>query len=478
MSTITIKVYAIKLLLIYILRKTEVLIMNDVKTNPLGSAPIGKLMVKFAVPSIIAMLVGALYNIVDQLFIGHAVGTLGNAATNVAFPFTTSCLALALLFGIGGASCFNLNLGRGNKEGAPYFVGNAITMLIVSGTFLLLVAQLFLEPLLLMFGSPLDVLPYAVPYVRITSIGFPFLLLGTGGGHLMRADGSPKMTMISNITGAVINVVLDALFVLVFHWGMEGAALATIVGQAASACIVLNYLRHFKTVELTKKHFIPDFKYLKDITAIGMASFFNQLAMMVVQIALNNSLKYYGALSVYGESIPIACAGIVMKVNQIFFSIIIGIAQGSQPVESFNYGAGNYKRVRDAYKLATITGCAISFCSFILFQTMPRQLLGLFGDGTPEYFEFGTKAFRIMLFFTWFNALQPITSTFCTSIGKSIKGVFLSMTRQILFLLPLVSILPKFIGVEGVLYAGPIADFSAGICAIAMAAAEFKKMGK
>ena len=452
--------------------------MNDVKTNPLGSAPIGKLMVKFAVPSIIAMLVGALYNIVDQLFIGHAVGTLGNAATNVAFPFTTSCLALALLFGIGGASCFNLNLGRGNKEDAPYFVGNAITMLIVSGTFLLLVAQLFLEPLLLMFGSPLDVLPYAVPYVRITSIGFPFLLLGTGGGHLMRADGSPKMTMISNITGAVINVVLDALFVLVFHWGMEGAALATIVGQAASACIVLNYLRHFKTVELTKKHFIPDFKYLKDITAIGMASFFNQLAMMVVQIALNNSLKYYGALSVYGESIPIACAGIVMKVNQIFFSIIIGIAQGSQPVESFNYGAGNYKRVRDAYKLATITGCAISFCSFILFQTMPRQLLGLFGDGTPEYFEFGTKAFRIMLFFTWFNALQPITSTFFTSIGKSIKGVFLSMTRQILFLLPLVLILPKFMGVEGVLYAGPVADFCAGICAIAMAVAEFKKMGK
>ena len=452
--------------------------MNDVKTNPLGSAPIGKLMVKFAIPSIIAMLVGALYNIVDQLFIGHAIGTLGNAATNVAFPFTTSCLALALLFGIGGASCFNLNLGRGNKEAAPYFVGNAITMLIVSGTFLLIIAQLFLEPLLIMFGSPLDVLEYAVPYVRITSIGFPFLLLGTGGGHLMRADGSPKMTMISNITGAVINVVLDALFVLVFRWGMEGAALATIIGQAASAGIVLNYLRHFKTVELNKKHFIPTFKYLKDIAVIGMASFFNQLAMMVVQIALNNSLKYYGALSVYGASIPIACAGIVMKVNQIFFSIIIGIAQGSQPVESFNYGAGNYKRVRDAFKLATITGCAISFCSFILFQTMPRQLLGLFGNGTPEYFEFGTKAFRIMLFFTWFNALQPITSTFFTSIGKSIKGVFLSMTRQILFLLPLVLILPKFIGVEGVLYAGPIADFCAGICAIAMAIAEFKKMGK
>lgn len=340
--------------------------MAEEKINPLGSAPIGKLMTKFAVPSIVAMLVGALYNIVDQLFIGQAVGTLGNAATNIAFPFTTSCLALALLFGIGGASCFNLSLGRGNKEEAPYFAGNAATMLVLSGTLLLVVAQLFLEPLLVLFGSPAEVLPYAVPYVRITAIGFPFMLLGTGGGHLMRADGSPKMTMISNITGALINVVLDALFVLVFKWGMEGAALATIIGQFVSACIVICYLRRFKTAVLTKEHFRPQFQYIKEIAAIGMGSFFNQLAMMLVQIVLNNSLKHYGALSVYGESIPIACAGIVMKVNQIFFSIIIGIAQGSQPVESFNYGAGNYKRVKEAYRLAVFAGGIISFGSFIL----------------------------------------------------------------------------------------------------------------
>lgn len=452
--------------------------MTEVKTNPLGTAPIGKLMVKFAVPSIVAMLVGALYNIVDQLFIGHAVGTLGNAATNIAFPFTTSCLALALLFGIGGASCFNLNLGKGNKEDAPYFVGNAVMMLMICGTVLLIIAQLFLEPLLLLFGSPADVLPYAIPYVRITSIGFPFLLLGTGGGHLMRADGSPKMTMISNLTGAAINVVLDALFVLVFHWGMSGAALATIIGQFASACIVINYMRHFKTIALVKKHFIPDFKYIKNIVAIGMASFFNQLAMMLVQIVLNNSLKHYGALSVYGESIPIACTGIVMKVNQIFFSVIIGIAQGSQPVESFNYGARNYKRVKEAYRLAAITGGAISICSFVLFQTMPRHLLAMFGGGSAEYFEFGVKTFRVMLFFTWLNFMQPITSTFFTSIGKSIKGVFLSMTRQIIFLLPLILFLPTLWGIDGILVAGPIADLLAGVCAVIMMIWEFKKMGK
>ncbi len=379
--------------------------------NPLGYAPVGKLMVKFAVPSIVAMLVGALYNIVDQLFIGHAIGALGNAATNIAFPFTTSCLALALLFGIGGASSFNLNLGRGNTKEAPYYVGNALTMLILCGTTLMIVAQLFLEPLLLLFGSPADVMPYAKPYVRITAIGFPFLLLGTGGGHLMRADGSPKMTMISNITGAVINVVLDALFVLGFHWGMEGAALATIIGQMASAGIVLCYMRRFKTVPLLREHFIPRLKYLKDVFAIGMGSFFNQIAMMLVQVVLNNSLKHYGALSAYGESIPIACAGIVMKVNQIFFSVVIGIAQGSQPVESFNYGAKNYRRVREAYRFAATTAGAISVCSFILFQTMPGQLLALFGEGSPEYFEFGVKTFRVMLFFTWLSRI--VAMSFC-----------------------------------------------------------------
>lgn len=452
--------------------------MTEEKINPLGSAPVGKLMVKFAIPSIIGMLVGALYNIVDQLFIGHAIGTLGNAATNIAFPFTTSCLALGLLFGIGGASCFNLTLGRGKKEEAPYFAGNAAAMLAICGMVLLVIAQLFLEPLLVLFGSPADVLPYAKSYVRITAIGFPFMLLGTGGGHLMRADGSPKMTMISNITGALINVVLDALFVLVFKWGMEGAALATVIGQMASACIVICYMRRFKTAKLEKKHFIPSFRYIKQIAAIGMGSFFNQLAMMLVQIVLNNSLKHYGALSVYGESIPIACAGITMKVNQIFFSIIIGIAQGSQPVQSFNYGAKNYKRVKDAYKMAIKAGLAISLCSFVLFQTIPRQLLALFGEGTPEYFEFGVKTFRVMLFFTWFNCMQPITSTFFTSIGKAIKGVFLSMTRQILFLLPLILLLPVFWGIDGILVAGPIADFTAGITAVLMVIYEFRKMGR
>lgn len=266
--------------------------MSEVRTgNPLGTEKISKLMVKFAVPSIIAMLVSALYNIVDQLFIGQAVGTLGNAATNVAFPLSTSCVALALLFGIGGASNFNLSMGRGKKEKAARFAGNAVVLLLGSGCLLLAITQIFLTPMLKFFGSPEEVLGYAQTYVRITSIGFPCLILSTGGCHLIRADGSPKMSMICNLTGAVINTILDAMFVLGFRWGMAGAALATIIGQFVSAAIVIRYLMHYKTVHLGKEQLIVNWDYAKNIMALGTASFFNQVAMMIVQIVLNKSLK-------------------------------------------------------------------------------------------------------------------------------------------------------------------------------------------
>lgn len=448
------------------------------QNNPLGTAPVARLMVRFAVPSIIAMLVGALYNIVDQLFIGQAVGTLGNAATNIAFPLSTSCIALALLFGIGGASCFNLSMGRGDKEKAGYFVGNALVMLAVCGSVLALVTQLFLTPMLRGFGAPDNVLPYAQTYVRITSIGFPFLIFTTGGGHLIRADGSPRMTMICNITGAVINTILDAVFVMGLDLGMAGAAYATIIGQIISAIIVFCYVRHYKTVKLMAKHFKLQWSCIREIAAIGMASFINQLAMMVVQIVLNNSLRHYGALSEYGAAIPLACAGIVMKVSQLFFSIVIGLSQGSQPIESFNYGARKYDRVREAYRLASMAGATISILAFALFQLFPRQIISLFGQGTDSYYQFGVNYFRIFLLFTCLNFVQPITSTFFTSIGKSIKGVFLSLTRQIIFLLPLVILFPMLWGIDGILYAGPTADLMAFAAALIMAAREFKLMKK
>ena len=446
--------------------------------NPLGSAPIRALMMKFAIPSIIGMLVSALYNMVDQLFIGKAVGTLGNTATSIAFPFTTGCMALALLLGIGGASCFNLTMGMGDKKRAPYFAGNALSLLVVSGVILSAVKLAFLTPLLKRFGATDAVMPYAKEYVKYTAFGFPFLILTTGGGHIIRADGSPKITMLCNITGAVVNTILDAVFVLGLDWGMKGAAIATVIGQFISAVIVVVYCFNFKTVYLFGRHLLPKSGIVSRICSIGMASCFNQLAIAIVQIVLNNSLKHYGALSEYGADDPIAVAGIVMKVNMIVFSIVIGLAQGTQPIESFNYGAQKYDRVRSAFWMAVKAGAAISLVAFVMFQLFPKQILAVFAnsEASEGYYKFGAKFFRISFFFTWINCLQPITSTFFTSIGKSIKGVFLSLTRQILFFVPLLLVLPLIFEMNGILYAAPVADLLSAVVAILMAMREFRAM--
>ena len=441
--------------------------------NILGTQPVRKLMVKFSIPSIIAMLVSALYNIVDQFFIGQTVGFLGNAATNVAFPFTTSCIALALLFGIGSASCFNLSMGRGDREKSPLFVGNAVTMLISCGVVLTVLVTIFLKKLLPVFGATDEVMPYAVDYVSITSIGFPFLILVGGGCHLVRADGSPRISMFVNLIGAVINTILDFLFVMRMDMGMKGAALATVIGQFISAAAVIVYITRYKTVKLELGHFIPKAGIVFEIISIGMASFFNQLAMMIVQIVLNNSLTKYGALSDYGASIPLACAGIVMKVNQIVFSVVIGLAQGTQPIESFNYGARQYGRVRETYMLAACVSVCFSFVCFMCFQLFPHQIIGIFGEGSDAYFDFGTKFMRRFLFFIWIVALQPITSTFFTSIGKPVKGLFISLTRQIIFFLPLLLILPLFFGINGIIYTGMICDFLSSVVAIIFVLVEF-----
>lgn len=444
--------------------------------NPLGTRPIDVLLRQFAIPSIIAMMVSALYNIVDQFFIGHAVGQLGNAATNVVFPLNTSCTAFALLFGIGGASAFNLNMGRGNPKKAIHYIGNAAVSLFVCGCCLMLVAQLFLTPMLRFFSAPDDVLPYAQEYVRIVSLGFPFLIFSNGGAHLIRADGSPRYSMLCNLSGAIVNTCLDALFVFGFHWGMSGAALATVMGQVLSACLAFRYLRHYKTVKLEKWHLVPKFACISGAATLGMASFLNQLAMMVVQIVTNKSLTYYGGQSIYGESIPLACAGIGMKVIMVFFAINIGIAQAIQPVCSFNYGAGKYSRVKQAYFLALKWSGCVSCIAFLLIQIFPRQIIGLFGSGDELYVQFAVRYFRIFLFFTFLNFIQPVTSTVFTAIGKPKKGTFLSLTRQTLFLLPLLIIFPLFLGIDGILYAAPVADFAAAVVSCLMMRVELREM--
>ena len=446
--------------------------------NPLGSEPISTLLRRFAVPSVIAMLVSALYNMVDQLFIGHSIGVLGNAATNVAFPLSMVCTSIGLLCGIGGAANFNLCMGRKDPEHAKSYVGNAISMLAILGVILCVAVQLFLRPMMLLFGATPDVIDYACTYTRITSIGFPFLIVTIGGSNLIRADGSPKFSMLCNLVGAIVNTILDPLFIFVFHMGMAGAALATITGQILSFALVVLYLRGFKTLPLSLSDLKPNMACWARIAALGATPAFNQVAMMVVQIVMNNTLTYYGSNSVYGSDIPLACAGIISKVNMLFFSFVIGISQGLQPIVSFNFGAQKYDRVKDAYKKAVFAATAISIVAFLCFQFFPRQIIGIFGSGSEEYLHFAERYFRIFLFFTFLNGIQPVSSNFFTSIGAPKKGIFLSLTRQIIFLLPLLLIFPYLFGIDGVMYTAPIADLAAASVSIVMVVREFKIMAE
>lgn len=446
--------------------------------NPLGSEPVSSLLRRFAIPSVIAMLVSALYNMVDQLFIGHSIGVLGNAATNVAFPLSMVCTSIGLLCGIGGAANFNLCMGRREPEHAKSYVGSAISMLAILGVILCVAVQLFLHPMMLLFGATPDVIDYACTYTRITSIGFPFLIVTIGGSNLIRADGSPKFSMLCNLVGAIVNTILDPLFIFVFHMGMAGAALATITGQILSFALVVFYLRGFKTLPLSLSDLKPNMACWARIAALGATPAFNQVAMMVVQIVMNNTLTYYGSNSVYGSDIPLACAGIISKVNMLFFSFVIGISQGLQPIVSFNFGAQKYDRVKDAYKKAVFAATAISIVAFLCFQFFPRQIIGIFGSGSKEYLHFAERYFRIFLFFTFLNGIQPVSSNFFTSIGAPKKGIFLSLTRQIIFLLPLLLIFPYFFGIDGVMYTAPIADLAAASVSIVMVVREFKIMAE
>ena len=446
--------------------------------NPLGEQPVNRLLSQFAIPSIISMLVGSLYNIVDQFFIGQRVGELGNAATNIAFPLSTSCLALALLIGIGGSSAFNLAMGSGDDKKAVHLLGNAVVLLAGSGLFLSIITFLFLKPLLLFFGSPKAVLPFAIEYTKVTAFGFPFLLLGTGGGHLIRADGRPRMTMVCNLIGAVINTVLDALFVFGLNLGMTGAALATVIGQMVSGIMAIICLMHGKTVSIHKEHLFVKWENVTRIASLGMAPCSNQVAMMVVQIIMNQSLKHYGSHSIYGENIPIACAGIITKVNMIFMSFVIGLSQGLQPIASFNYGAGKKGRVKEAYIKAVSIGAVLAVIAFFMFQFFPRQIISIFGDGSELYYQFAIRYFHVFLFFTFVNFMQPITSNFFTAIGKPKVGSFLALTRQILFLLPLILLFPLFLGIDGIMYAGPVADCLAAVVCFIMVYRELRNFNQ
>lgn len=442
--------------------------------NPLATEKIGKLIAKFAIPAIISMLVSSLYNIVDQIFIGQGVGMLGNAATNIAFPVSIICTATALLLGIGGASNFNLASGRGDHERAACIAGTALAMLGICGVVIAAVVLLFLNPLLQIFGVTPEVLPFAQDYTGITAYGIPFLVLTTGGNHLIRADRSPTYSMACMLTGAIINTILDPLFIFGFHWGIQGAAAATVIGQVVSGLMVIIYFARFRKMELSRGKLRPQAEYLRAIISLGMASCINQIAMAIVQITMNNTLRHYGAESVYGTDIPLACVGVISKVNMVFMAICIGVSQGCQPIWGFNYGAKLYERVRNTYKKAFQIAFAVGIVFFICFQMFPRQIVSIFGSGSEEYFRFAERYFKIFMLMTFINGVQPMCSGFFTSIGKAKLGIVVSLTRQVIFLLPLILIFPVFMGIDGVMYAGPIADSAAALVAIGLAVRELR----
>ena len=447
-----------------------------VQENPLAAERIGKLIAKFAIPAIISMLVSSLYNIVDQIFIGQGVGMLGNAATNIAFPISIICTATALLLGIGSASNYNLESGAGNSKKASQIVGTGLAVLIISGISIGIIVLVFLDPLLHLFGVTPDVLPLAQDYTGITAFGIPFLILTTGGNHLIRADRSPTYSMACMLTGAIINTILDPLFIFGFQWGIKGAAGATVIGQVISGFLVIIYFCKFRNLELTRDMLRPKGELLKAIASLGLAACINQIAMAIVQITMNNTLRHYGASSIYGTDIPLACVGVISKVNMVFMAICIGISQGCQPIWGFNYGAGRFSRVRKTFMMAFKISLLVGIVFFLCFQFFPRQLVSVFGTGSQEYFRFAERYFRIFMLMTFINGIQPMSSGFFTSIGKARLGIMVSLTRQVIFLLPLILLFPLFMGIDGVMYAGPIADGAAAFVAIGFALRELRRM--
>ena len=449
---------------------------TQTQQNPLGYKSIPGLLRSFAIPSIIATLVSSLYNIVDQVFIGQGVGYLGNAATNVSYPLTTICLALSLLIGIGSASRFSLSLGAGEKHEAARVVGNGICMMVLFGIVYAVIIEIFLYPMLNAFGATAENLPYAVTYSRIIAIGMPFQIVTTSMSNLIRADGSTKYSMTCMLIGAILNTILDPIFIFIFDLGVAGAAWATIIGQFFSFIAAALYIRKFKSIRLKREHIRLHVKDCLNTASLGMSNSLNQVAITLVQIVMNNSLTYYGAMTVYGKDIPLAACGIVMKTNAILLAFFIGISQGSQPIVGFNYGAKQYPRVRKTYKLAIACSFVISTIGFILFQFFPYQIISLFGQGDDLYYEFAIHFMRTFLFMVIVNGVQLISSNFFSAIGKPVKGLLLSMTRQVFFLIPLILILPLFFGIDGVLYAGPVADGVAFVVSVVLISLEMKKM--
>ena len=423
------------------------------------------------------MLVGAAYNITDQIFIGHVVGMLGNAATNVAFPTVTLTTGISMLFGIGTAANFSINLGAGDTAEARRYVHNGLTGVIAAGLLTGLAVFLFRAQIAALCGADPggNVYPYAVSYLSITAFGLPFQMFTHTTSTIIRADGSPRYSMMCNVIGAVLNVFLDWLFMYPLGLGIRGAAFATVSAQITGAVVALLYLPNFKAFKLSVKELGISLPHMKRSMAAGVPNFCNHMLMMCTNIVLNNVLAAYGAMSIYGADIPLAVSGVAQKTSMIMVSFAVGIAHGCQPIWGFNLGAKNYARVKATYWRAFGAAFAIGVLFFFLLQGFPRQIISIFGTGDALYFEFAERYLKIYMMLVFFQNIQPISINYFSATGNHAQGLLVSLSRQGLFLIPLLIILPRYMGINGILAASPIADTLAFIMSVSMVIISFRK---
>lgn len=440
----------------------------------LGEAPIGKLLLQYSVPAIIGMIVNALYNIVDRMFIGNIpnIGSLAITGVGITMPIMTIILAFGMLIGIGATANISLNLGKGNRPTAEKLLGNAFTLSIIVGLAIAIVGTICANPILNLFGASENTLFYAKEYLNIILLGCTFNILSFSLNSTVRADGNPKMSSLTMVIGCGTNIILDYVFIFIFNLGVKGAALATIISQAITFFIILYY---YTIGNSNLKLKVENFKLKKHLVtmtfAIGIAPFATQIANSLVQVIANNALK------TYGSDLAIGAMTVISSLNIVFMMPIFGINQGCQPIIGFNYGAKKYKRAKETFKYATMAACVICIIGFTIIQYFPTQIISLFNND-PKLTNLAMRGIRIYLLMMPIVGINIVATSYYQSIGKAKVSMFVSLLRQVILLIPFTIILPKFIGLDGVWAAGACADSLSVIITLILLRKEFKQLDK
>lgn len=458
------------------------------KTNAfLETEAVGTLMLKYAVPCIISLVVAALYNIVDQIFIANAsyLGSYGNAANTVVFPLTVVALAVAVMIGDGCCAFVSISLGANNRENAHRSIGSAVILCIISSVVLTAVYLMFQSQIVSLFGGGVNEETFACSkeYLFYISLGIPFYMFGQAMNPVIRSDGSPKFAMLSTLAGAAVNLVLDPIFIFALHWGMMGAAVATVLGQVLTAALTVWYLFHMKAVRLERQSFHLHGKLIKKYLPLGICSFLSQISLVAAMAAINNMLQKYGAKDdIFSQEqyaqIPMAVVGIVMKFFQIVISVAVGTAAGCIPIVGYNIGAGRRDRVKKLFSLLLTVEAAVGTAALLIAELLPNQLIAIFGAANESayYTDFAVRSFRVYLSMTVFACINKATFIYLQSLGKALVSTLLSMVREIVFGVGFALLLPIFFGLEGVLYSMPVSDILTFLISVAVIRYTFQSL--